>query len=143
MGYLGPTMAERMTDTGGMLIADDGDGMIVLGENGSFYYEGEDGQGACDTLVDAANALYGTDYADDAGFLGTLDERTDDGGNVLLASDGDRSLLLREASAGGMTEFVTCTYYDPDGDIGSKWDWGHYYGTDIRGALDNLYGDGE
>lgn len=60
--------------------------------------------------------------------------------NVELMKRGDRSLVARLRDDNTVSEYVTCTDFNPDKPDGSQWCWGHYFGTNLEHAVEDLDG---
>ena len=54
-----------------------------------------------------------------------------------LMKVGDKSLILVDYES-GRHEYVVGSYYDANAEIGSRWVWGHYFGTDLTAAVNYI-----
>lgn len=59
--------------------------------------------------------------------------------SIELKKNGTRSLVA-VLDGEKITEYLTCTDYDGTRPFGSQWVWGHYYGSDLERAVDDLAG---
>jgi len=54
---------------------------------------------------------------------------------VIKASKDNQHYLVLWIHPSGKKEFVVCSYYDEEKEMGSRWCWGHYF-NEIEDALE-------
>lgn len=58
---------------------------------------------------------------------------------IEIAKRNSQSVIMVTDLKGNVIEYVGCSYFDNRKPYGEKWQWGHYYGDDVKGAMDWLY----
>lgn len=58
---------------------------------------------------------------------------------IEIAKNEERSVIMITDLKGNVEQYVGCSYFDNRKPYGTKWQWGHYFGNDVKGAMDWLY----
>lgn len=58
---------------------------------------------------------------------------------IEIAKREERSVIMITDLKGNVEQYVGCSYFDNRKPFGEKWHWGHYFGNDVKSAMDWLY----